>query len=154
MVTVSGDGLIHEVLNGFAEHADPLKAFSIPVAPIPTGSGNGLSLNLLGAEVSTFHLQPNMHSLISSSMALMSRWLLSTLLRVRMTMCMRVISTDHATGQPMKVDLFSFTQGNKRSISFMSQSLGLMADLDIGTEHLRWMGDTRFMVGLLRGSVC
>lgn len=36
----------------------------------------------------------------------------------------------------------------------MSQSLGLMADLDIGTEHLRWMGDTRFMVGLLRGGEC
>lgn len=27
-----------------------------------------------------------------------------------------------------------------------------MADLDLGTEHLRWMGDTRFMVGLLKGS--
>jgi sphingosine kinase len=54
----------------------------------------------------------------------------------------------------MKVDLFSFTQDGKRTISFMSQSLGLMADLDIGTEHLRWMGDTRFMVGLLRGSEC
>lgn len=52
----------------------------------------------------------------------------------------------------MKVDLFSFYQDGRRSISFMSQSLGLMADLDIGTEHLRWMGDTRFMVGLLRGS--
>jgi sphingosine kinase len=52
VVAVSGDGLVHEVLNGFAEHVDPIKAFSIPVAPIPTGSGNGLSLNLLGLEVS------------------------------------------------------------------------------------------------------
>jgi sphingosine kinase len=34
----------------------------------------------------------------------------------------------------------------------MSQAMGLMADLDIGTEHLRWMGDTRFMYGLIRGS--
>jgi len=51
----------------------------------------------------------------------------------------------------MKVDLFSMTQGGKRSLSFMSQALGLMADLDLGTEHLRWMGDTRFMVGLLKG---
>lgn len=54
-------------------------------------------------------------------------------------------------GQPMKVDLFSMTQGEKRSVSFMSQALGLMADLDIGTENLRWMGETRFMYGLLRG---
>jgi hypothetical protein len=29
--------------------------------------------------------------------------------------------------------------------------MGLMADLDINTEHLRWMGDTRFIYGFLRG---
>jgi sphingosine kinase len=54
-------------------------------------------------------------------------------------------------GQPMKVDLFSITQGEKRTVSFMSQAVGLMADLDIGTDNLRWMGDTRFIYGLLRG---
>jgi len=51
IITVSGDGLIHEVLNGFAHHSDPARAFATPVAPIPTGTGNGLSLNLLGIEV-------------------------------------------------------------------------------------------------------
>ena len=51
----------------------------------------------------------------------------------------------------MKVDVFSVTQGGKRSISFMSQSLGLMADLDIGTENLRWMGDARFVFGFVKG---
>jgi sphingosine kinase len=51
VVVVSGDGLVHEVMNGFANHPEPKKAFAIPVAPIPTGSGNGLALNLLGAEV-------------------------------------------------------------------------------------------------------
>ena len=34
----------------------------------------------------------------------------------------------------------------------MSVSMGLMADLDINTEHLRWMGSTRFIYGFLRGS--
>lgn len=53
----------------------------------------------------------------------------------------------------MNVDVFSMTQGGKRTISFMSQALGLMADVDIGTENLRWMGDTRFVVGLVRGGV-
>ena len=51
IVTLSGDGLIHEVINGFAHHEQPDKAFAIPIAPIPTGSGNGLSLNLLGINV-------------------------------------------------------------------------------------------------------
>ena len=34
----------------------------------------------------------------------------------------------------------------------MSVSMGLMADLDIDTEHLRWMGSPRFIYGFLRGS--
>ena len=56
------------------------------------------------------------------------------------------------SGQPMKVDILAFTQGGKRTISFMSQALGLMADLDVGTDNLRWMGESRFLYGLLRGS--
>jgi sphingosine kinase len=55
------------------------------------------------------------------------------------------------TGQPMKADLFSVTMNSNRIYSFMSQAMGLMADLDIGTEHLRWMGDTRFLLGFLKG---
>ena len=33
----------------------------------------------------------------------------------------------------------------------MSQALGLMAELDLGTEYLRWMGDKRFVLGFIRG---
>jgi sphingosine kinase len=40
-----------------------------------------------------------------------------------------------------------------RRWSFLSQALGLMVDLDLGTEHLRWMGDTRFVLGFLKGVV-
>jgi sphingosine kinase len=52
VVSVSGDGMIHEILNGFAEHKNPKKALSIPIAPVPTGSGNGLAINILGRDVS------------------------------------------------------------------------------------------------------
>lgn len=51
----------------------------------------------------------------------------------------------------MKVDLFSLTQNGNRTISFMAQTLGLMADLDFDTEHLRWMGDSRFIYGFIKG---
>jgi sphingosine kinase len=51
----------------------------------------------------------------------------------------------------MPIDLLSILQSGKRSLSFMSQCVGLMADADLGTEHLRWMGSTRFMYGYLRG---
>lgn len=51
----------------------------------------------------------------------------------------------------MSIDLLSILQSGKRSLSFMSQSVGLMADLDLGTEHLRWLGSNRFIYGYLRG---
>lgn len=51
----------------------------------------------------------------------------------------------------MRIDLCSVTQKDKRTFSFMSQMTGLMADVDIGTENLRWMGDARFVYGYLRG---
>lgn len=57
VVTMSGDGLIHEVINGFAAHRDPIAALRTPIAPVPVGSANGMSLNLLGMEVSVFEAQ-------------------------------------------------------------------------------------------------
>ncbi|EIW85152.1 hypothetical protein CONPUDRAFT_79840 [Coniophora puteana RWD-64-598 SS2] len=48
VIVVSGDGVVHEVINGLAQHNNPEKAFCIPVVPIPAGSANALSLNILG----------------------------------------------------------------------------------------------------------
>ncbi|KAJ7685209.1 ATP-NAD kinase-like domain-containing protein [Mycena polygramma] len=128
MVIVSGDGLIHEVLNGFAHHEQPINAFRIPLAPIPTGTGNGLSLNILGM-AEGFDVCAAALNVVKGKLTL------------------------DCAGLPMQVDLFSLTQNGKRTMSFMSQGMGLMADLDIGTEHLRWMGEARFMYGFLRGMV-
>ena len=47
------------------------------------------------------------------------------------------------------LDLASITQGNKRTLSFLSQAFGIVADVDLGTEHLRWMGSARFTYGFL-----
>ncbi|KAK4176652.1 putative phingoid long chain base kinase [Triangularia setosa] len=52
-------------------------------------------------------------------------------------------------GVPTPLDLVSITQGEERFVSFLSQALGVIADLDLGTEHLRWMGAARFTVGFL-----
>ncbi|WVR06330.1 hypothetical protein IAU60_003361 [Kwoniella sp. DSM 27419] len=58
-------------------------------------------------------------------------------------------------GRKLNIDLCSvlLLPSMERRFAFLSQALGLMVDLDIGTEHLRWMGDTRFMVGFLKGIV-
>ncbi|KAF3158940.1 sphinganine kinase lcb4 [Orbilia oligospora] len=53
-------------------------------------------------------------------------------------------------GKRTPFDLVSVTQGDKRILSFLSQSVGLTAELDLGTENMRWMGNTRFTVGFLQ----
>ena len=45
----------------------------------------------------------------------------------------------------MHIDLCSVTQKDKTVYSFMSQTVGLFADLDIGTEWLRFLGSTSVM---------
>ncbi|KAM5354378.1 hypothetical protein ACJ41O_001027 [Fusarium nematophilum] len=48
------------------------------------------------------------------------------------------------------MDLVSVTSGSNRILSFLSQTLGIIAESDLGTEHLRWMGAARFEVGVLQ----
>lgn len=52
-------------------------------------------------------------------------------------------------GVVMPLDLVSITQGEKRTLSFLSQALGIIAESDLATENLRWMGSKRFEVGLV-----
>lgn len=47
------------------------------------------------------------------------------------------------------LDLVSITQGDDRSVSFLSQSFGIIAECDLGTDNLRWMGEFRFTYGFL-----
>lgn len=51
-----------------------------------------------------------------------------------------------------KLDLMAVTQGTgsgaTTKLSFLSQAYGVIADADIGTEHLRWMGPIRFDLGV------
>ncbi|KAF8208079.1 ATP-NAD kinase-like domain-containing protein [Mycena galopus ATCC 62051] len=56
-------------------------------------------------------------------------------------------------GQPMPLDICSVSQGNIRIYSFLSQAFGLMADLDLGTEWIRWIGGIRFVLGFLYGAL-
>lgn len=52
-------------------------------------------------------------------------------------------------GIPTPLDLISITQGDTRTLSFLSQSVGIVAESDLATEHLRWMGSARFNYGFL-----
>lgn len=47
------------------------------------------------------------------------------------------------------LDLISITQGSTRTLSFLSQSVGIVAESDLGTDNIRWMGQARFTYGFL-----
>ena len=47
------------------------------------------------------------------------------------------------------LDLASFSQGEKRTLSFLSTAIGIVAETDLGTENIRWMGPMRFTYGFL-----
>ncbi|KAI1302144.1 sphinganine kinase lcb4 [Mortierella claussenii] len=112
IVSVSGDGVIHEVINGLMERPDAIIAHKLPLGAIPGGSGNALSYSLLGEDHGS-HVANAVLGVIK--------------------------------GRAMPVDLCSVTQqDNKRFFSFELQSFGLIADVDLGSEHLRWMGEARF----------
>ncbi|KAJ7507087.1 ATP-NAD kinase-like domain-containing protein [Mycena galericulata] len=118
LVPISGDGIVNELINGLASRPDAASALRIPIAPIPAGSGNALSVNIMGP--------------------------------------IKVLDVAYATlnaikGQPIPLDVCSITQGNTRIYSFLSQAFGLMADLDMGTEWIRWVGGFRFTLGYLYG---
>ncbi|RKF61585.1 Sphingoid long chain base kinase 5 [Erysiphe neolycopersici] len=52
-------------------------------------------------------------------------------------------------GIPIPMDLVSITQGQNRLFSFLSQSVGIIAESDLATENLRFLGAHRFTYGLL-----
>lgn len=67
-------------------------------------------------------------------------------------------------GRPVPIDLCSITQMPShgvtdsnddpvRTLSFLSTAFGLMADLDVGTDNWRWMGETRFVLGYIKGAL-
>lgn len=52
-------------------------------------------------------------------------------------------------GLKTPLDLVSITQGDRRTLSFLSQAVGIIAESDLATENLRWMGSARFTFGFL-----
>ncbi|CCG20887.1 Lcb4 sphingosine kinase [Candida orthopsilosis Co 90-125] len=117
----SGDGIPHEVINGFYRRKDyGVAAFNkLIITQLPCGSGNALSLSTLGGSGATQ----------------IATWLM-------------------LKSKPSKLDLMAVTQGTGdkqvTKLSFLSQCYGIVADSDIGTEHLRWLGAIRFEIGVMQ----
>lgn len=122
IVCASGDGLPMEVFNGLAQKPNAgLALRTLAVAQLPCGTGNAMSLNLNGTS------EPS-----QAALAIVK-------------------------GVKVPLDLASITQlsdtasdgGVTRTLSFLSQSLGIVAESDLGTDNIRWMGEFRFTFGFL-----
>lgn len=119
-VTLGGDGTFHELVNGLLARQDGQR---VAVSLIPLGTGNGLAASLRqnmqrrGEEVSVW-----------SELDAVLEWSLDRI----------------AGGRLEAVDLLEVEVMNKRLVAIMQVYVGLLAELDLVAEPLRWMGPARF----------
>ncbi|XP_074875275.1 sphingosine kinase 2 [Buteo buteo] len=121
IVTVSGDGLLYEVVNGLMDRPDWAAALRMPLGILPCGSGNALAAAI------------NFHAGLAPALGL------SLLQNCTVLLC---------RGTPSPLDLVSVTTASgARVFSFLSVAWGLVADVDIESERLRRLGPARFALG-------
>ncbi|KAB7505829.1 Sphingosine kinase 2 [Armadillidium nasatum] len=116
IISIAGDGLIFEILNGLNQRSDREEALSIPIGVIPGGSGNALA---------------NSISRLINEPYLSNPVLVSTL------------NVVNPVASPLDLIHIQTFKGNEL-ISFLSIGLGILADIDIDSEKLRAIGETRF----------
>ncbi|XP_037675396.1 sphingosine kinase 2 [Choloepus didactylus] len=125
IVTLSGDGLLYEVLNGLLDRPDWEEAMKMPVGILPCGSGNALA----GAV--------NQHGGFEQALGL------DLLLNCSLLLC-------HSGRRPL--DLLSVTLASgTRCFSFLAVAWGFVSDVDIQSERFRALGSARFTLGTVLG---
>ncbi|KAL0488658.1 sphingosine kinase A [Acrasis kona] len=121
IVTMGGDGVLYEAINGIMSRPDWREVSAkIRFGVIPAGTGNGLA-TVTGAIPNISHA--------------------STPQRAAFIV---------ARGFYSPLDLMSVYQKDKRAFSFLSITWAAIADVDLGTENLRWMGGARNLVGAVK----
>ncbi|XP_004748901.1 sphingosine kinase 1 isoform X2 [Mustela putorius furo] len=121
LVVMSGDGLMHEVVNGLMERPDWETAIHKPLCSLPAGSGNALAASLnhyAGYE------QVTNEDLLTNCTLLLCRRLLAP---------MNLLSLQTASGL--------------RLFSVLSLAWGFIADVDLESERFRRLGEMRFTLG-------
>ena len=127
-MTISGDGLIHEVINGLCNRADWDKLSQVgqnrqkfretlTIGSIPGGTGNGLVKSLLDRGGENYGI---------------------------FEAAFRILK-----GRSVDVDLTEITleyEPSKKIFSFLSFAWAIFADIDINSEAIRCCGPTRFTV--------
>eukprot|EP00762_Andalucia_godoyi_P007459 ANDGO_07834.mRNA.1 Sphingoid long chain base kinase 4 len=155
VATCSGDGLMHEVVNGLLRRPDWIDIRDrIAVCPIPCGTSNALA-----ASFSMIHPADAAAALSRRTAEKCDLFFFETL-----TTPSAVSSTEplpsategssasaqlEATGQHA-ASLDVFQDYSTSRWGFLSVAWGFIADCDLGTEDIRWMGSLRNQVGALK----
>lgn len=115
VIIVGGDGSIHEVVNGLMNHQNWQKAILKPIGIIPAGTGNGLAKTLL--EISGEPDDP-----LSAAF---------------------LIAKGIAQEKYRPLDIAKTIQNGQTYYSFLSLGWGIISDVDIESEKLRFLGSIR-----------
>ncbi|XP_028984225.1 sphingosine kinase 2 [Betta splendens] len=133
IVIVSGDGLLHEVMNGLMERPDWEQAIKTPVGILPCGSGNALAGSINHYAGYDMCLR---EPLLLNCCFLLCRG------GVR-PMDLVSVTTSPAPSSNTRASVA------RRLFSFLSVAWGFVSDVDIESERYRGLGSARFTLGTL-----
>uniref|UniRef100_A0A8C6X872 Sphingosine kinase 2 n=1 Tax=Naja naja TaxID=35670 RepID=A0A8C6X872_NAJNA len=123
IVAISGDGLLHEVINGLMERPDWEEAVKMPLGILPCGSGNAVA--------AAINCSAGFEQVLGQEL---------------LTNCTLLLC--HGAVSPL--DLASITTASgSRVFSFLSVAWGFISDVDIESEKYRHMGPARFTLGTM-----
>ncbi|XP_059364052.1 sphingosine kinase 2-like isoform X2 [Carassius carassius] len=137
IVIVSGDGLLHEVINGLMERPDWEQAIKTPVGILPCGSGNALAGSINHCAGYDMCLR---EPLLLNCCFLLCRGGVKPMDLVSVTTSPCTSSTSNQNGPP---------PAPRRLFSFLSVAWGFVSDVDIESERYRGLGSARFTLGTL-----
>ncbi|MGH0185981.1 UNVERIFIED_CONTAM: hypothetical protein FKN15_020138 [Acipenser sinensis] len=136
IVIISGDGLLHEVINGLMARGDWKQAIQTPVGILPCGSGNALAGAInhnAGGGVCPMDLVS-----ITMSTSITAKHPGESTEREPE----RLASEEEGAGSA------SSSRGvHRRLFSFLSVAWGFVSDVDIESERYRGLGSARFTLG-------
>jgi sphingosine kinase len=137
ILSLGGDGTMFEVLQGILQRPDwELMRQSTTLLQIPCGSGNALA-----ASTGLWDVPTAAYAAVKGQ---------KTLLDIASVVQMQQKQEGQEQNTALATQATPEEETRVRFFSFLSCTYGMLSCLDIGTEHLRWLGSTRFIVGAIQ----